>query len=162
MGGLPSGKRAVGPLMHAGAGAAKCAVDRLVPDPARPGDARCLEVQCRSWRVRLLSTRYIMPPLPPPPPPPPSPPLSCIFSGAYGACVRPGAPSTHPASANKTKSAATSLCRFIASSGPPDPARLTRVSDRLDQARVIVLDVADPRTDEPGDHLCRRVGWIIR
>jgi hypothetical protein len=30
---------------------------------------------------------------------------------------------------------------------PPDPPRLTRASDRLDQARVIVLDVADPQDD---------------
>ena len=30
--------------------------------------------------------------------------------------------------------------------------------ERLDQARVVVLDVADPRTDRPGDHFIGRVG----
>jgi hypothetical protein len=31
-----------------------------------------------------------------------------------------------------------------ASSGPPDPAHLTRASEGLDQARVIVLQIANP------------------
>lgn len=30
-------------------------------------------------------------------------------------------------------------------------------SDRFDQARVIILNVSDPRADGPGDHLGRRV-----
>jgi hypothetical protein len=42
------------------------------------------------------------------------------------------------------------------------PARLTHASDGLNQARVIVLDVADPRADGPGDHLLSRVGRIIQ
>jgi hypothetical protein len=36
---------------------------------------------------------------------------------------------------------------------PPDPPCLTRASDRLNQARVIVLDVADPRAHRPAGHL---------
>jgi|SRR5271165_4316565 len=102
---------------------------------------------------RIAPARYMPPP--PPPPPPPSPPLSCIFSGTYGAWAWP--PWAHAASASITKSAMSHLRQFIASSGQPDPPCLTRASDRLDQALVIVLDVADPRADGPGDHLLRRV-----
>jgi hypothetical protein len=51
---------------------------------------------------------------------------------------------------------ASHLCQFIASSVPPDPAHLTRASDGLDQARVIVLDVADASADRPACHLFRR------
>jgi hypothetical protein len=31
-------------------------------------------------------------------------------------------------------------------------------SDRLDQARVVILDVADARTDRPANHVFGRVG----
>jgi hypothetical protein len=57
-----------------------------------------------------------------------------------------------------TRSVASHLCQFIASSGPPDLAYLTLASDRLDQARVIVLEVSDPRADGPAAHLFRRKG----
>jgi hypothetical protein len=56
---------------------------------------------------------------------------------------------------------------FIASSGPPDPQCLTRASDRLDQARVIVLDVADPRDDgasmssSPPERRCGSFDYLI-
>jgi hypothetical protein len=53
------------------------------------------------------------------------------------------------------RSVASHLCQFIASSGLPG---LTRANDRLDQARVIVLDVPDPRANGPGDHFLRRIG----
>jgi hypothetical protein len=48
---------------------------------------------------------------------------------------------------------ASRLCQSNASFEPPDPPRLTRANDRLDQAGVVVLDVADSRADPPGDHL---------
>ncbi len=74
------------------------------------------------------------------------------------ACPCPVATWAHPPSA-KTSSAASRLHRFIillplrADRHP----RLPRTSDRLDQARVIVLDVADPRGDGPGDHFLGRI-----
>jgi hypothetical protein len=42
--------------------------------------------------------------------------------------------------------------------GQPIRLCLTRAGDRLDQARVIVLHVADPGADGPGNHLLRREG----
>jgi hypothetical protein len=69
------------------------------------------------------------------------------------------APWAHAASAIITKSATDHLRQFIASSGPPNPAGLTHASDGLDQARVIVLDVADASADGPARHFFRW-GWL--
>src|SRR6516164_432584 len=43
---------------------------------------------------------------------------------------------------------------------PGNPAGLTRANDRLDRARVIVLDVTDPRAHRPVCHLSCREGGI--
>src|ERR1700730_13292859 len=42
--------------------------------------------------------------------------------------------------------------------GPPDPPCPTRASDGLDQARVIVLDVANSRAHWPACHFLGRIG----
>src|SRR6202030_2105649 len=98
-----------------------------------------------------------------PPPPPSPPPCSGMFPlvsggwGGYGAPAWPAIPSAHPVRASMTKSAASHRRQFITSSEPRDPESLSRANDGFDQARVIVLDVADPRADGPGDHFLSRV-----
>src|SRR6516164_11538344 len=88
-------------------------------------------------------------------------PSSCEWDGT-GACTWSVAMEAHPERASITKSTASHFCQFIAFSGTPNPPSLTRTSDRLYQARVIVLDVADPGAHRPTRHLFGPVGWITR
>ena len=75
-------------------------------------------------------------------------PSPCEWDGT-GACTWSVAMEAHPERASITKSVASDFRQFIAYSGPPDPPYLTRANDRLDRARLIVLDAADPWAYRP-------------
>jgi hypothetical protein len=100
----------------------------LMPPAARVAFLGCYSRKSAGVTESLAS--YI-----PPPPPPPSPP-PCSHSrrslggwGVFGAPAWPVVPWAHPASANKTKSAASRLCQCIISSGQRSAGRL-RLKDR--------------------------------
>jgi hypothetical protein len=84
----------------------------------------------KSAAVAQRLASYILPPPPPPSPPPCSGEFTLFSSGwaGYGAWPWLVLPYAHSVSANMTKSAASRLLKFIASSEVPDPMSLLRLA----------------------------------
>jgi len=85
----------------------------------------------------------------------------CATRAANDACGKLFAAATPPTGAAPTDML-TAAQAIAPSSGPHDPACLTRGTDRLNQARGVVPSVPNSCPYRPTRRVLGRVGWITR